>query len=207
MTYGRTKRLALIGMGLCGVLAVLATLLVSGSSEATTSTASEQFSVLEPVSAQAREALPEKARIWLEDTEASSLLGLEHEELVSLGTTSTQAGEVVVAGLGQKVCAYAVDLGVNTCGSINLINEGKLFVVVPSCPTGLIIGVLPDGFRTIQSEGAGETAAGGVSEIPVSSNIYASEIALVETTLSGVAESGDSFTAEAPLGRLGEACE
>lgn len=198
------KKLALLSLVGCGALVILAISLFSdpGSGGAATSTSPNQFSVLEPVSAEAREALPEQAQNWLEETERSSMPGIENEELVSLGAADTDEGEVVVAGFGQNVCAYSVSYGISNCGGVNLINEGKLFVVAPDCPRSLVMGVLPDGFKTVQA-----ASSAGVQDIPVSSNVYLSQLEASDFVLSAVAESGESFKVEAPFGNVEGSCK
>jgi hypothetical protein len=196
----------LIGLATCGLLAAIAFILLSGSdsSGASSSASADQLSVLEPAAPEAKEALPEKARLWLESVESSSLPGLKGEQLDSLGTASTSEGDVVVAGVGQNVCAYSVEHGVSNCGTLTLIEEGKLFVVVPNCPSPLIMGVLPDGFSSVHV-GAGDKAD-GETDIPVSSNIYISELANSETELSGISDSGQSFKVEVPFGQISAPC-
>ena len=202
----RHNKTVLIGLAAFGMLAIIVFLILSGSGSSGVSTAASpsQLSALKPASSETREALPEKAQLWLEGAESSSLPGLEDEELVSLGTASTSEGEVVLAGLGENVCAYSVEHGISNCGTINLINEGKLFVVVPNCPNTLIMGILPDGFSSVQAEVTDKAA--GTTDIPVSSNIYMSELANSETLLSGTSDSGHSFKVEVPVGKISASC-
>lgn len=122
--------------------------------------------------------------------------------LVGLGTASTPAGEVLVAQIGDEICVYSAQFGVHTCGNTELIDEGKLFAVVPDCPTAVILGVLPDGVRSVQTESADSPEA---REIPVSSNVYAGRIPLSDTVISGTIGSVP-FEVSAPFGVMAQNC-
>jgi hypothetical protein len=206
------RKTAFLVLVAAAALAAIAIVMLSAGSDSggaeTSANPSESFSVLESPSAEAKAALPDKAQEWLASMETNSLPGLKGEELIALGSASTQNGEVVVADLGQNVCAYSVELAVSTCGGVNLINEGKLLAVKPGCKSDIVIGVLPDGVTEVRVETEAETAASGDTPVvPVTSNVYTAELEPVETVLTGTSDSGESFKVPIPLGKLPSNCQ
>jgi hypothetical protein len=202
-----TNRKLFAGLGVCGLLGVLAIALLlgsgsSGASDVPTPASSSSFSVLKPVSSSARKSVADKAQAWLAEMEGPTLANPDGEPLSGLGSVSTQVGEVVVADFGQNVCAYMSTYGVSTCGSIKLSEEGNLLLIMPGCDQDVVVGVLPDGFDSVQAAAAAGASKDAAQSIPVTSNVYAAELEPGETVLTGKSDSGDSFTSTAPLGQI-----
>lgn len=203
----KSHKLAWLLAAAAGVIAALTLAVILASQPSGATAAAEpnsDFSVLEPTSEKPRTTLPEKAQGWLAETEAAGVNKLDEEPLVGLGIAQTQAGEVVVAELGDEICTYSVGNGLSTCASPELIAAGKGLVVVPGCPTNLAVGVLPDGFRSVEV-----TVDGGkTTEIPVTSNVYVGSIEPGDATVAASGPDGKSFAVELPLDSMvGQACK
>jgi len=190
------------------MIVALSLLLFSGSASSETAPAvspNPTFSVLQPDTAAARTGLPDNVQAWLAAQEASALPGLKGEELIVIGVAQTHGGEAVVMQMGENVCAYMVDQETNSCGSVDLIKSGSLYLFTPGCPS-FVMGILPDGYSEITAEstdGKGTETQG----IPVTSNVYTAELKSVNTVLTGTSNAGESFRTELPLGQVKASCQ
>ena len=198
----KSHRLAWFLAAAAGVIAALILAVIMASQPSGATAAAEpnsDFSVLESTSEKPRATLPEKAQQWLTETEAAGVDRLDEEPLVGLGVAQTQAGEVVVAELGEEICTYSVSNGLHTCASPELIAAGKGLVLVPGCPTSTVVGVLPDGFRSVEA-----TVDGGKpTDIPVTSNVYVGSIESGDTTaFTATNGQGRGISVELPPGSM-----
>lgn len=205
---GRRNGAVLGGLLGCGMIIALALLVFSGSASSETGPAvspNPTFSVLEPNTAAARTGLPDNVQAWLATQEASALPGLKGEELVGLGIAQTRGGEAVVMQMGENVCAYMVTQETNSCGSVELIKSGSLYLFTPGCPS-FVMGILPDGYSEITAESA-DVEDPESQSIPVTSNVYTAELKSVNTVLTGTSSNGESFKTELPLGQVKANCQ
>lgn len=199
----RRKAVALVTLGAL-VAAAVALLLGSNSSGASSTTdPASALSVLKPATTSARDALPENAQNWLVELEGPTLANSAATSLSGLGTVQTAAGQVVVADYGTNVCIYITQQSFGTCGGINLVRGTGLYVVAPGgCGPSTVVGILPDGYKSVRATSGNDTAD---QKVPVSSNIYVAEVGAGETVLTAATDSGESFRTVIPLGRTGSA--
>lgn len=200
-----------LAIGVVALAAVATAVLLSTSgsepSDAASATGPDpSLSVLAPPAANAQESIPAAARPWLEQMEGSSLPEIEGEGLSGLGVATTKSGgEVVIAQLGQNVCAYSVEAAVSGCATIESIKAGQMVVVKPACGKPYVMGVVPDGFDRLSVLHPG-SAQGAADELQVTANVFAAELAPEATVLTGTADSGETLAIQVPLDQTPTAC-
>lgn len=204
LSHQRTKMV--IGFAILGFIAALAAVLLLRADDSAAVSSNEvnpSFSVLEPASENAKVGLSEESQTWLTETDRGGLGGVAEEPLVALASTQTAVGSVVLAQFGQFICAYSDELGMSNCGSMALINEGKLLTYQPGCPTTTVFGILPDGVEEVEVTAADSAAGKDSRSIPVIGNIYSGQIPTTDTVLSAKGAKGESFELALPLGARG----
>jgi hypothetical protein len=204
LSHQRTK--IIIGLAVLGLVTALTAVLLLRADNGTAGSTNEvnaSFAVLEPASESAKAGLSDQSKTWLAETDRGGLAGVAEEPLVAVGSTQTAVGSVVIAQFGQYLCAYSDELGMSNCGSMALINEGKLLTYQPSCPTTTVFGILPDGFEEVEATAAGKDSR----SIPVVGNVYSAEIPTADTVLSAKGAKGDSFELALPLGAENRGCK
>ncbi len=127
---------------------------------------------------------------------------MAEEPLTAFASTQTAVGPVVLAQFGRFICAYSEELGMGNCGSMALINEGKLLTYKPACPTTTVFGVVPDGVEEVEVAAA-ESAGKDSQSVPVIGNIYSGEVPSTDTALSAEGSKGQLFELALPLGARG----
>jgi len=191
----------IIGLAIFGLVAALAAVLLSRADDSAAVSSNEvnpSFSVLEPASEDSKAGMSKESQMWLSETDRAGLGGVAEEPLVAVASTQTAVGSAVIAQFGQFICVYSDELEMSNCGSMALINGGKMLTYNPSCPTTTVFGVVPDGVEEV------EVAAGKDSRsIPVIGNIYSGEIPTTDSVLSAKGAKGESFELVLPLGVRG----
>lgn len=199
LSHQRMKMI--IGLAILGLVAVLTAVLLLRADDSTAVSSNEvnpAFSVLEPVSEDAKASLSDQSQTWLAETDRGGLGGVAEEPLVAVASTETAVGPVVLAQFGRSICAYSDVLEMSNCGSMALMNEGKMLTYIPGCPTTTVFGVLPDGVEQV------EVAAGKDSRsIPVVGNVYSGEVPTTDIVLSAAGSKGQLFELALPLGARG----
>ena len=192
---------ALIALAAVAAAALLLATLSSGSSDAAPSPSKQEFAILASPTASARAALPLGAKKFLASREDPGGLSPATEPLSGLGSVETSTGEVTVAQFGQTMCmSVAAEHQAETCGSLSSAENGRLFLLFPSCEKTVIVGVLPDGARGVSTVA---TTAATPTAIAAKSNVYVTEIPSTDTTLSGATASG-TFSVSLSLDRVGQ---
>ena len=203
-SHQRTK--LIIGLGIFGLVAALTAALLLRADDSAAVSSNEvnpSFSVLEPASEDAKASLSEQSRIWLAETDRGGLGGVAEEPLTAFASTQTAVGPVVLAQFGQLICAYSDSLGMSNCGSMALINEGKLLTYQPGCTTTTVFGILPDGVEEVEVETVDQEAGKDSHSIPVLGNIYSGEIPTTDSVLSAEGTKGRLFELALPLSARG----
>jgi len=203
----RTKTIiALAVLGLVAALTAVLLLRANDSTAGSTNEVNPSFSVLEPASAEAKGGLSKESSTWLTETDRGGLGGVAEEPLVAFGSTESAVGAVVIAQFGQYICAYSDELGMSNCGSMALINEGKLLTYQPSCPTTTVFGVVPDGVEEIEVTTVDAAAGKDSRSIPVIGNTFSGEVPTTDTVLSAEGSKGQLFELALPLGAENRGC-
>jgi hypothetical protein len=183
-----------VALALSGVAVVI----IAGSSGAASKPSpSRTFSVLQPASEDALNAMSPEAREWV-----ASRSGLVQEQATprEVGVAHTSTGdEVAVVGDENTVCLFNVSSKDSNCGPVGLAASGAMFTASPDgdgCSGWKVMGVMPDNVASLTVHAA--EGAGDPPTIAVSSNVYTATLAPVHTTLS----SGD-IEVELPLDKFG----
>jgi hypothetical protein len=193
------KPLGVLALALA--LGAVALILVSQSTDATSAPVeppASEFSVLQPATPAAMDALSEEMQMRL-DLMAMRLGVPEGETVSELAVIQRpNGGDITVAALGGAICAFVAQ-GIGGCEDAQRVVAGQSFGAEPiGCDGYRVLGVVPDGVTHIAIDGHGDGSVD--STLPVASSVYVGVLDPVRTIATGIGESGESrFSVSLPL--------